>query len=224
MPTQGREDVRWPPRFLIFPLTCGRFTCASKRWRSSHARRVPIPDSLGGGGRNRSARVGLNPTSKALHLEYGKLKQRAEAAVPTVKTRMVKARQRAAPCTAYRTADVCGTDGTAEKRSSSADRRGSRKSPKKMGVPPGEIAEGFWRPLHRAKTPFPGRPLTCPVPSHLDSGQGLKRSAVSINNILPGCRLFPLNFDSSNKVQVRLERIRPLRYADLQSHGASARF
>src|SRR5208337_1613777 len=34
---------------------------------------------------------GINPTAKALHLEYGKLQQRAEAAVPTVKRRMVKA-------------------------------------------------------------------------------------------------------------------------------------
>jgi len=84
MPTQGREDVRWPPRFLIFPLTCGRFTCVSS----------------GGGVRTLAAcrfrilcgrRRENWPTAKALHLEYGKLKQRAEAAVPTVKRRMVKA-------------------------------------------------------------------------------------------------------------------------------------
>jgi hypothetical protein len=34
---------------------------------------------------------GINPTAKALHLEYGKLKQRAEAAAPAVKRRVAKA-------------------------------------------------------------------------------------------------------------------------------------
>ncbi len=63
-----------------------------------------------------------------------------------------------------------------------------------------------------------------PVPSHLDSGQGLKRSAVSSNNIFSGCRLFSLNFDICSKGQIRFERIRRLWYVDLQSHGASAQF
>jgi hypothetical protein len=62
-----------------------------KRWRSSHARRVPIPDSLWAAAGDLARAHGINPTAKALHLEYGKLKQRAEAAVPTVKRRMVKA-------------------------------------------------------------------------------------------------------------------------------------
>jgi hypothetical protein len=53
-------------------------------------------------------------------------------------------------------------------------------------------------------------PLICPVPSHMDSGQGFKRPAVSINKIFPGCRLFPLNFDICSKGQVRFERIRRL--------------
>ena len=62
-----------------------------KRWRSSHARRVPIPESLWAAAGELARAHGINPTAKALHLEYGKLKQRAEAAVPTVKRRMVKA-------------------------------------------------------------------------------------------------------------------------------------
>jgi hypothetical protein len=62
-----------------------------KRWRSSHARRVPIPDSLWAAAGELAREHGINPTAKALHLEYGKLKQRGEAAVPTVKRRMVKA-------------------------------------------------------------------------------------------------------------------------------------
>ncbi len=53
-----------------------------KRWRSSHARRVPIPDSLWAAAGELARAPGINPTAKALHLEYGKLKQRAEAAAP----------------------------------------------------------------------------------------------------------------------------------------------
>src|SRR5580658_6645585 len=62
-----------------------------KRWRSSHARRVPIPDSLWAAAGDVARAHGINPTAKALHLEYGKLKQRAEAAAPAVKRRRVKA-------------------------------------------------------------------------------------------------------------------------------------
>lgn len=62
-----------------------------KRWRSSHARRVPIPESLWAAAGELARAHGINPTAKVLHLEYGKLKQRAEAAVPPVKRRMVKA-------------------------------------------------------------------------------------------------------------------------------------
>ena len=34
---------------------------------------------------------GINPTAKALHLEYGKLRQRAEVVMPAVKKRVAKA-------------------------------------------------------------------------------------------------------------------------------------
>ena len=62
-----------------------------KRWRSSHARRVPIPDSLWAAAGELARAHGVNPTAKALHLEYGKLKQRAEVAMPAVKKRVAKA-------------------------------------------------------------------------------------------------------------------------------------
>jgi hypothetical protein len=62
-----------------------------KRWRSSHARRVPIPESLWMAAGELARAHGINPTAKALRLEYGKLKQRAEAAAPAVKRRVVKA-------------------------------------------------------------------------------------------------------------------------------------
>jgi hypothetical protein len=61
-----------------------------KRWRSSHARRVPIPESLWAAAGELAREHGINRTAKALHLEYGKLKQRAEA-VGAAKQRGVKA-------------------------------------------------------------------------------------------------------------------------------------
>jgi hypothetical protein len=62
-----------------------------KRWRSSHARRVPIPESLWAAAGELARAHGINPTAKALHMEYGKLKQRAEGAAPAVKRRVAKA-------------------------------------------------------------------------------------------------------------------------------------
>src|SRR5208282_1282240 len=62
-----------------------------RRWRSSHARRVPLPDSLWAAAGELAREHGINRTAKALHLEYGKLKQRAEAAAPAVKRRVAKA-------------------------------------------------------------------------------------------------------------------------------------
>lgn len=53
-----------------------------RRWRSSHARRVPLPDSLWAAAGELARQHGINRTAKALHLEYGKLKERAAAAGP----------------------------------------------------------------------------------------------------------------------------------------------
>ncbi len=74
-----------------------------RRWRSSHARCVPIPEPLWAAAGELAREHGINRTAKALHLEYGKLKQRAEAAVPPVKRRVVKATAEA-PRRARRTA------------------------------------------------------------------------------------------------------------------------
>jgi hypothetical protein len=62
-----------------------------KRWRSSHARRVPIPESLWAAAGELARAHGINPTAKALHLEYGKLRQWAEGAMPAVKKGVAKA-------------------------------------------------------------------------------------------------------------------------------------
>ena len=65
-----------------------------KRWRSSHPRRVPIPESLWAAAGDVARAHGINPTAKALHLEYGKLKERAGAAGLGAKRRRVKVRAR----------------------------------------------------------------------------------------------------------------------------------
>ena len=62
-----------------------------RRWRSTHTGRLPIPESLWAAAAELAREHGINPTAKALHLEYGKLKQRAEAAAPAVKRRVAKA-------------------------------------------------------------------------------------------------------------------------------------
>ena len=62
-----------------------------RRWRSTHTGRLPIPESLWAAAGELAREHGINPTAKALHLEYGKLKQRAEVAMPAVKKRVAKA-------------------------------------------------------------------------------------------------------------------------------------
>jgi len=61
-----------------------------QRWRSSHTGRLPIPEPLWAAAAELAREHGIFPTAKALHLEYGKLKQRAEAA-GAAKKRVMKA-------------------------------------------------------------------------------------------------------------------------------------
>jgi len=61
-----------------------------RRWRSTHTGRLPIPESLWAAA-ELARDHGINPTARALHLEYGKLKQRAEVGKPAVKKRVAKA-------------------------------------------------------------------------------------------------------------------------------------
>ncbi len=61
-----------------------------QRWRSSHTGRLPIPEPLWAAAAELARKHGIFPIAKALHLEYGKLKQRAEAG-GAVKHRGVKA-------------------------------------------------------------------------------------------------------------------------------------
>ncbi len=63
-----------------------------ERWRSAHTGvRLPIPERLWAAAAGLAQEHGVFATAKALHLEYGKLKQRAEAMVPAVKERGAKA-------------------------------------------------------------------------------------------------------------------------------------
>jgi hypothetical protein len=50
-----------------------------RRWGSSHARRVPLPDSWWAAAGERAREHGINRSAKARPLEYGKRKERAEA-------------------------------------------------------------------------------------------------------------------------------------------------
>ncbi len=50
-----------------------------ERWRNAHTGRLPIPERLWTAAAELAREHGVFPTAKALHLEYGKLKERAEA-------------------------------------------------------------------------------------------------------------------------------------------------
>ena len=62
-----------------------------QRWRRSHTGRLPIPEPLWAAAAELAREHGIFPTAKALHLEYGKLKERAEAVGPVAKGRVAKA-------------------------------------------------------------------------------------------------------------------------------------
>ena len=62
-----------------------------ERWRSAHTGRLPIPERLWTAAAELAREHGVFSTAKALHLEYGKLKQLADAPVPGLKGRVAKA-------------------------------------------------------------------------------------------------------------------------------------
>jgi hypothetical protein len=64
------------------------------RWRRAHTGRWPIPERLWVAAAELAREHGVFPAAKALHLEYGKLKERAEAGGPVMKRRGAKARTR----------------------------------------------------------------------------------------------------------------------------------
>jgi hypothetical protein len=77
------------------PPDMGKVYGRLQGWRSRQTRRAPIPESLWTAAAKLAREHGINATAKALHLEYGKLKQRA-AAVGVTKGRGAKATMPAA--------------------------------------------------------------------------------------------------------------------------------
>ena len=56
-----------------------------EQWRSAHTGRLPIPERLWRAATKLAREHGVFRTAKALHLDYGKLKQLLEAASPGVR-------------------------------------------------------------------------------------------------------------------------------------------
>jgi len=56
-----------------------------ERWRKGHQARLPIPEALWAEAAKAAREHGVFRTSKALHLEYGKLKRMMEASSATVR-------------------------------------------------------------------------------------------------------------------------------------------
>jgi hypothetical protein len=83
-----------PSDFPVIPFNMRKIFRRLKQWRSTHAGRRPIPESLWAVAADLAREHGIYPTAKALNLEYGKLKQRAEAAGPVAKRRGEKVRTR----------------------------------------------------------------------------------------------------------------------------------
>jgi hypothetical protein len=63
------------------------------RWRNAHSGRLPIPERLWTAAAELAREHGVFPTAKALRLEYGKLKERAETKRRSVKVRTRVRRQ-----------------------------------------------------------------------------------------------------------------------------------
>jgi hypothetical protein len=62
------------------------------QWRSAHTGRLPIPERLWAAATELARENGVSLTANALRLDYGRLKQRVEAAVPAPPGRVAEAR------------------------------------------------------------------------------------------------------------------------------------
>ena len=61
------------------PVSIGRLCRRFERWRNGHKARLPIPEVLWSAAAETARQHGVFRVSKALHLEYGKLKRIVEA-------------------------------------------------------------------------------------------------------------------------------------------------
>jgi hypothetical protein len=62
-----------------------------QRWRSARTGRFPIPERLWAAATELAREHGVFPTASTLRLDYGRLKQRVEAAGPALKGRVARA-------------------------------------------------------------------------------------------------------------------------------------
>jgi len=76
--------------FPDIPHNMRRLYRRFERWRSAHTGRLPIPERLWAAAAELAREHGVFPTAKALRLEYGKLKQRVDAARPAARGRVSK--------------------------------------------------------------------------------------------------------------------------------------
>jgi hypothetical protein len=74
----------------VIPPSMRKVYLRLKRRRSSHTGRLPIPERLWAAAAELAREHGIFPTAKTLHLEYGKLQQRAEGPGPAVSRRGAK--------------------------------------------------------------------------------------------------------------------------------------
>ena len=78
--------------FPDIPHNLRRLYRRFEQWRSAHTGvRLPIPERLWRAATKQARKHGVSPTAKVLRLEYGKLKQRVEAAALALKGRVAKA-------------------------------------------------------------------------------------------------------------------------------------
>jgi hypothetical protein len=68
-----------------FPTDVQKTYRRFERWRSSHTGRLPIPEPLWAVAAELARHHGVFRIAKALHLEYGKLKERVGVMVPATK-------------------------------------------------------------------------------------------------------------------------------------------
>ena len=74
MPQQNRHDI---------PIGMKKVYRRLERWRKIRRGREPIPKRLWAAAAAVAREHGINPTSKALHLEFKKLKEYVESGKPT---------------------------------------------------------------------------------------------------------------------------------------------
>jgi hypothetical protein len=72
------------------PIAMAKVSRRLERWRKIRRGREPIPKRLWAAAAAVAREHGINPTSKALHLEFKKLKEVVESVTPTKRKRTIR--------------------------------------------------------------------------------------------------------------------------------------